>query len=151
MRFVATKNSEIAAADNGVAPQSNRLGNGSGHSGPTQDYLRQLAQTVMVEISKLDLSHSNELLGTFVSELFLVAEEQKRREERRQKQAEGIAAAKERGVQFGRERMELPEGFPEFARLWQEGGISSRRAAKELGINYRTFLRRAKEYCAVHM
>ena len=119
------------------------------NGGAEEDHLRQLAQAVMTEISELDPSHSQELLGTFVSELFLLAEEQKRREARRQKQAEGIAAAKERGVQFGRERIKLPENFPELARLWQEGGISSRRAAEELGISFVTFLRRAKEYCAV--
>lgn len=111
--------------------------------------LQQLAREVMSELSELDNPHGEQLLGVFVSELFALSEEQKRREIRRRKQAEGIAAAKERGVQFGRERMELPEDFPEFARLWQEGGISSRRAAEALGINYRTFLRRAKEYRTV--
>ena len=111
--------------------------------------IQQLAREVMSEISELDPVHREETLGTFVSELFLLAGEQKRRETRRQKQAEGIAAAKERGVQFGRERIELLEDFPELARLWQEGGISSRRAARELGISYQTFLRRAREYCAV--
>ena len=59
----------------------------------------------------------------------------------RQRQAEGIAAAKERGVQFGRERIELPEDFPEFSRLWQEDGISSKSAARELGMSYQTFER----------
>lgn len=110
--------------------------------------VQQLAREVISEISELDQPHSEELLGAFLSELFLLSGEQKRREMRRQKQAEGIAAAKERGVKFGRERMELPKDFPEFARLWQEGGISSRRAAKELGISHQTFRRRAKEYCA---
>ena len=111
--------------------------------------VQQLAREVMSEISEMDFSHREELLGTFVSELFLLAREQKLREVRRQKQAEGIAAAKERGVQFGRERVELPKDFPELARLWHEGRISSRCAASELGISHKTFLRRAKEYCAV--
>ena len=74
---------------------------------------------------------------------------QTERENIRQRQAEGIAAAKKRGVRFGRERMELPEGFPAFAKLWQEGSISSRDAAKELGVSYQTFLRRAKELSTV--
>lgn len=113
-----------------------------------QDQLQRLAQEVMSEISEPDHRHSEELLGAFVSELFRLSGEQKRREMRRRKQAEGITAAKERGVQFGRERIELPETFPEFARLWRRGGISTRRAAKELGISHQTFRRRAKEYCA---
>lgn len=113
--------------------------------------LQQLAREVMSEISELDRPHSEELLGAFVSELFRLSGEQERRELRRRKQAEGIEAAKERGVKFGRERIELPEDFPEFARLWQQGGISTRRAAKELGISHQTFRRRAKEYCAVQV
>lgn len=113
-----------------------------------QDKLQRLAQEVMYELSELDHPHTDELLGAFVSELFRLSGEQKRREIRRRKQAEGIAAAKERGVQFGRERIELPETFPELARLWQDGSISSRRAAEELGISHQTFRRRAKEYCA---
>ena len=114
-----------------------------------KERLFQLAYEVVSEISELNPSQREELLGAFVSELYLLEVKQKRREVCRQKQAAGIAAAKERGVQFGRERTELPENFPELARLWLEGGISSRSAAKELGINYKTFQRRAKEYCAV--
>ena len=74
---------------------------------------------------------------------------QAERENIRQRQAEGIAAARERGGLLGRERIELPEDFQDLAELWQEGGISSRNAARELGISYQTFLRRAKEHCAL--
>jgi len=112
-----------------------------------RDRLRQLAQEVMSEISELDAARSKELLGIFVSELFASVAEQERREVRRQRQAEGIAAAKERGVRFGAQRIELPEGFEDMARMWSEGGISARQAAKSLGINYKTFLNRAREYC----
>jgi len=112
-----------------------------------RDRLRQLAQEVVSEISELDTSHSKELLGIFVSELFTSVAEQEHREFRRQRQAEGIAAAKERGVRFGAQRIELPEGFEDMAQMWSEGGISARQAAKSLGINYKTFLNRAREYC----
>ena len=67
------------------------------------------------------------------------------RENLRQRQAEGIAAARERGVRFGRERLPLPPEFQPLAELWREGSISSRAAASELGISYQTFLRRVKE------
>ena len=63
----------------------------------------------------------------------------------RQRQAEGIAAAQARGTHFGRTRMELPQDFHRLAQCWRRGEISSRAAAKLLGISYQTFLRRAKE------
>lgn len=114
-----------------------------------RDRLRQLAREVMSEVSELEASRREEQIRVFVSDLSRLAEEQEQRETRRRKQAEGILAAKERGVKFGRERIALPENFPDYARLWQAGGISSRNAARELGISYKTFQRRAKEYCSV--
>ena len=109
------------------------------------------AAIVVLDMPLLDTRQGRDLTGTLIADIVLqllsyVA--QTERENIRQRQAEGIAAAKERGVQFGRERLELPEDFSDFARLWQEGGISSRQAAKELGMSYKTFQRRAKEVCA---
>ena len=102
----------------------------------------------VLDMPLLDTSNHRDLTGTLIADIVLqllsyVA--QSERENIRQRQAEGIAAAKERGVRFGRERLELPENFLLFAQLWQEGGISSRDAARELGVSYQTFLRRAKE------
>ncbi len=65
---------------------------------------------------------------------------------RRQKQAEGIAAARERGVQFGRQHLPVPDGFEDLARQWENGGISAGSAAAKLGMSRDTFLRRAREY-----
>ena len=112
---------------------------------------KRKAAIVVLDMPLLDTRQGRDLTGTLIADIVLqllsyVA--QTERENIRQRQAEGIAAAKERGVQFGRERIELPEDFPNFARQWQEGSISSRRAAEELGINYKTFQRRAKELCA---
>lgn len=150
MRSTAIKNDDSKAANGNITAQIHRFGNEAGISdGETKEQLRRMAREVLSGISEIDPSHSRELLGVFVLELVLLSEEEERRAMRRQKQAEGIAAAKERGVQFGRERMELPDNFPEFARMWQQGGISCRRAAKELGISHQTFRRRAKEYFAV--
>ena len=106
---------------------------------------------MVLDMPLLDTRQGRDLTGTLIADIVLqllsyVA--QTERESIRRRQAEGIAAAKERGVQFGRERIELPDDFPDFARLWQEGGISSRRAAAELGINYKTFQRRARELCS---
>ena len=109
---------------------------------------KRKAAIVVLDMPLLDTRQGRDLTGTLIADIVLqllsyVA--QRERENIRQRQAEGITAAKERGVQFGRERIKLPEDFPDFARLWQEGSISSRCAAKELGMSYKTFQRRAKE------
>ena len=112
---------------------------------------KRKAAIVVLDMPLLDTREGRDLTGTLIADIVLqllsyVA--QTERENIRQRQKEGIAAAKERGVQFGRGRIELPDEFPDLARLWQEGGISSRRAAEELGINYKTFQRRAKQFCS---
>ena len=112
---------------------------------------KRKAPIVVLDMPLLDTRQGRDLTGKLIADIVLqllsyVA--QTERENIRQRQAEGIAAARARGVQFGRERTELPEDFPDFARQWQEGSISSRRAAAELGINYKTFQRRAKELCS---
>ena len=109
------------------------------------------AAIVVLDMPLLDTREGRDLTGTLIADIVLqllsyVA--QTERENIRQRQAEGIEAAKKRGVQFGRKRMELPEDFPAFARLWQSGSISSRCAARKLGVSYQTFLRRAKEFPA---
>lgn len=106
-----------------------------------QDRLRQLAQEVMSEISELDPSHSRELLGSFVSELFLSVAEQERREIRRQQQAEGIAAAKARGVRFGPQPKPLPDNFDECYQAWRDGQMTATQAAKTCGLTRKAFYR----------
>lgn len=110
-----------------------------------QGHLRRLAQEVMSEILELDPSHSKELLGVFVSELFLSVAEQERREMRRQKQAEGIAAAKARGVRFGVQRKPLPANFDEYYEAWLDGRMSAVQASAACGMTRHTFSRAAHE------
>ena len=110
------------------------------------------ADIVVLDMPLLDTRRGKDLMGTFLSDIVLqvlsfVAENE--RTNIRQRQAEGIAAARARGEHLGRERIKLPENFGSLALLWQSGGISSRTAAVQLGISYKTFQRRAKEYCAV--
>ncbi len=110
------------------------------------------AAIVVLDMPLLDTRQGRDLTGTLIADIVLqllsyVA--QTERENLRRRQAEGIAAARARGGLLGRERIELPEDFRDLAELWQEGGISSRNAARELGISYQTFLRRAKEHCAL--
>ena len=107
------------------------------------------ANVVVLDMPLLDTRQTGkDLTGTFVADLVLqilsyVA--QTERENIRQRQMEGIAAAKLRGVRFGRPRKAVP---PEFARLresWRSREISSREAARSLGISHDTFLRWARE------
>ena len=106
-----------------------------------QNRLRKLAEMVIAEISELDSSHSKELLGTFVSELFLSVAEQERRETRCRRQAEAVAAAKARGVRFGRRRNPLPDNFYEQYEAWRNGEVTMTRAAEACGITRMSFSR----------
>lgn len=106
-----------------------------------QSRLRKLAEMVMTEISELDSSNSKELLGTFVSELFLSVAEQERRETRCRRQAEAVAAAKARGVRFGRRRNPLPDNFYEQYEAWRNGEVTMTRAAEACGITRMSFSR----------
>ena len=69
----------------------------------------------------------------------------------RERQAQGIAAAKARGVRFGRHRRDLPEDFPYYANLVYNGLLSRHEAARRCGLSNTTFYRRFKEYhlCSV--
>lgn len=103
------------------------------------------ADIVVLDMPLLDTRQTGrDLTGTFVADLVLqilsyVA--QTERENIRQRQREGIAAAKQRGVRFGRPRKEIPEEFSYLKKCWEEGKITSRGAARRLGISQDTFLR----------
>lgn len=136
----ATKQYDIPDDGNSFFPQIDRTEAGAVKSeGEISEHLRQLAQQVFSDISELDPSRSKELLGVFVSELFLSVSEQERRAVRRQQQAEGIAAARERGVKFGRSRKPLPENFEEYHEAWRGGRMTLREAAKACGMPHATF------------
>lgn len=107
------------------------------------------ADIVVLDMPLLDTRQTGkDLTGTFVADLVLqilsyVA--QTERENTRQRQMEGIAAAKLRGVRFGRPRKPIPENFCRLKKQWENREISSRQAAKELCIAQDTFLRWAKD------
>ena len=100
-----------------------------GREDEMRDRLSALAREIACGLSELEPDSSKELLGGFVSELFLSLAEQSRQEERRRKQARGIAAAKARGVRFGRPAPPLPEGFGELHRAWREGEMTLQQAS----------------------
>ena len=106
------------------------------------------AAIVVLDMPLLDTRQSRDLTGTLIADIVLqllsyVA--QTEREFIRQRQAEGIATAKARGVRFGRQPMPRPESFLSLQQQWEHGEISARQAAEQLKITHRTFLRWVKE------
>ena len=107
------------------------------------------ASIVVLDMPLLDTRQGRDLTGLLIADIVLqllsyVA--QTEREFIRQRQAEGIAAAKERGVRFGPARIPMPEGFDELAEDWKNGYISATEAGRQLGISRKTFTRRASEW-----
>ena len=106
------------------------------------------AAIVVLDMPLLNTRQSRDLTGTLIADIVLqllsyVA--QTEREFIRQRQAEGIAAAKQNGVHLGRKPIERPESFHVLRVQWINHEISARMAAKRLGITHSTFLRWARE------
>ena len=103
---------------------------------------------VVLDMRELDTDGINNLMKQFLVDNMLnltayMAETERLNTLQRQK--EGIAAAKKRGVKFGRPRKPLPEQFMVQYEKWKNDDISARKAAKRLNMNVSTFLNRAKE------
>lgn len=103
----------------------------------------------VIDMPLLDTRRGKDLVGTFVSDIVLqvlsfVAENE--RVNIRQRQAEGIAAAKARGVRFGRPPRPLPENYHSTYQRWKAGKITGTAAAAECGMPLSTFRYRAKIY-----
>ena len=104
---------------------------------------------VVLDMPLLDTRRGKDLMGTFLSDIVLqvlsfVAENE--RTNIRQRQAEGIAAAKARGVRFGRPPKSLPENFHHLYQQWKNGKITGSAAAKQCGMPLSTFRYRAEIY-----
>lgn len=115
---------------------------------------RKITKEIGADIQVIDMpllntnSSHGDLTGVFIADLVLqilayVAETE--RAFIRQRQAEGIAAAKLRGTQFGCRKKDVPEAFEMYSQLWREGKISLRKAAETLEMNHSTFYRRCME------
>lgn len=101
---------------------------------------------VVFDMPILDTRRGKDLIGTFLADIVLqvlsfVAENE--RKNIRQRQAEGIAAAKARGVRFGRPPKPLPENFAVVCKDWQDGKITGVEAARRCGMPLSTFRYRA--------
>ena len=103
----------------------------------------------VMDMPILDTRREKSLLGTFIIDLVLALLSYVAENERvniRQRQTEGIAAAKARGVHFGRTPKPLPENFYEVYQRWKMKKITVSQAAKECGMPQSTFFSKAKVY-----
>ena len=102
---------------------------------------------VVLDMPLLDTRRGKDLMGTFLSDIVLqvlsfVA--QNERENIRKRQAQGIAAAKKRGVKFGRPPIPKPDNFDEMYKLWKDKKISAKAAADKCDIPIWAFYRFAR-------
>ncbi len=103
----------------------------------------------VLDMPLLDTRNGKDLMGTFIADLVLqilsfVA--QNERENIRKRQAEGIAAARLKGVKFGRPEVVVPDNFGETVKLWKKGQITFEEALHRTQMKEATFYRRLREY-----
>ena len=103
---------------------------------------------VVLEMPLLDTRRGKDLMGTFLSDIVLqvlsfVAENE--RSNIKQRQAEGIAAAKARGVQFGRPKIEMPDNFMQLVSQWENKKIRLSYVLEVCQISKATFYRRLNQ------
>ena len=106
------------------------------------------ASIVVLDMPLLDTREGRDLTSTLIADIVLqllsyVA--QTEREYIHSRQAEGIAAAKARGVTFGPKPMQKPNNFETYLHKWKCHSISARQAARELGVSHKTFLKWVRE------
>lgn len=107
------------------------------------------ADIVVIDMPLLDTRREKNLLGTLISDIVLALLSYVAENERiniRQRQAEGIAAAKARGVKFGRPSKPLPDNFEEVYEQWKEKKLTLKQAAKNCGLAESTFRDKARKY-----
>lgn len=107
----------------------------------------------VIDMPLLDTRSGKDLMGTFIADLVLqilsfVA--QSERENIKKRQAQGIAAAKAKGVKFGRPESPLPENFDKIIKDWDKGKISTAYALEPCNMSESTFYRRRREYNLTH-
>lgn len=106
------------------------------------------ADIVVIDMPLLDTRRGKDLFGTFLSDIVLqvlsfVAENE--RDNIRSRQREGIEAAKERGVKFGRPVLPVPEDFEEIVKTWKSGEITTAEAARQCGFSRSTLYNKAAD------
>ena len=119
-----------------------------------QNQWRKLTKEIGVDICVIDMPlldtrNGKDLMGTFIADLVLqilsfVA--QSERENIKKRQAQGIAAAKARGVTFGRPTTEAPDDFGDIVKKWEKKQITLAEALAHCNMSESTFYRRVREY-----
>ena len=107
----------------------------------------------VIDMPLLDTRKGKDLMGTFIADLVLqilsfVA--QNERENIKKRQAEGIVAAKKRGVKFGRPECPIPDNFAEIVRKWEKKQITIHEVIKICNMSEATFYRKLREYRILH-
>lgn len=103
----------------------------------------------VIDMPLLDTRNGKDLMGTFIADIVLqilsfVA--QNEHENIRKRQAQGIAAAKAKGIRFGRPEIPVPNNFPAIVDEWKKGKISIKKALEQSRMSESTFYRRVREY-----
>lgn len=119
-----------------------------------QNQWRVLTKELKVDICVLDMPlldtrREKDLLGTFVADLVLQILSFTSENERnaiRERQRQGIAAAKARGIKFGRPGKKVPDDFGDLVKKWEKGALSADELSKRCNISMSTFYRRVREY-----
>ena len=111
----------------------------------------KFVDVVVIDMPLLDTRHEKNLLGTFISDIVLQLLSYVSETERtniKQRQAEGIAAAKKRGVKFGRPSKKMPPNFGELITKWEKKELTMQEILKTYDMSESTFYRRVREYNA---
>ncbi|MBR6268138.1 MAG: recombinase family protein [Selenomonadaceae bacterium] len=98
----------------------------------------------VIDTPILNTAPDRDLMGTVICDVFLQLQSafaQQEREIIHSRQAEGIEAAKQRGVKFGRPPKKIPDGFATIKKNWEEGSLTASRAGFLLGVSHNTFLK----------
>ena len=119
-----------------------------------QNQWRVLTKELKVDICVLDMPlldtrREKDLLGTFVADLVLQILSFTSENERnaiRERQRQGIAAAKARGIKFGRPGKKVPDDFGDLVKKWEKGALSADELSKRCNMSMSTFYRRVREY-----
>ena len=107
----------------------------------------------VIDMPLLDTRNGKDLMGTFIADLVLQILSFCSENERvniKRRQAEGIAAARARGVHLGRPVKEPPADFPEIVKAWEAGEITLREALRRCNMGETSFYRRRREYRLQH-
>lgn len=114
-----------------------------------QKQWRVLTKEIGIDMPLLDTRNGKDLMGTFIADLVLqilsfVA--QSERENIKKRQAEGIAAAKAKGVKFGRPEKAVPDDFGKIVKAWEQKKLPLAEVLRQCNMSEATFYRRLREY-----